>query len=133
MMTIRVVQRLVIASLAFAVLSAVAAPAQAQDRVRLAGRFTGIKARCSYEQRTSLQRYKFNLQLELATPGQIGAATATTAQGVFDLGSFTVDATGRGVIDIDSNEGDLVPALAAGNVITLHYGGRTYTANLQPR
>ncbi len=110
-----------------------AASTQAQDRTRLAASLSGIKAHCTYEERQRDNRYKFNFQLEQAKPGTSGVVLATTSRGAITLGSFTVDSFGRGIIDIDTNEGDKVPNLDAGTVITLQYNNQAYSGTLKGR
>ncbi len=106
-----------------------AAQAQ-QPRAKMQARLTGVKALAKYEERGA--RRKFNFQLELGTPGQIGSVSAVAADGsVVSMGNFTVDALRRGTIDIDTTEGNMVADLNAGSVITLSINGRTFTGTLR--
>lgn len=99
-------------------------------RVRMTARIAGVKAVAKYEERGA--RRKFNFQLELGTPGQVGTVTAVAADGsVVPMGTFTVNALRRGTIDIDTTEGDLVADLNAGSVITLSINGNTHSGTLQ--
>lgn len=124
-------------AVAFALVSMPAQEAYGQSggggtRVRMAGRLAGVKAVARYEERGT--RRKFNFQLELATPGQVGTVTAVAANGsTVTMGTFTVDALRRGIIDIDNTEGDNVADLNAGSVVTLTIGGNTYTGTLTVR
>ncbi len=120
------------------VLSAFVIPQQTVDAqggentVRMIARLAGVKAVAKYEERGS--RLKFNFQLELGTPGQVGSVTAVAADGsTVAMGTFTVDALRRGIIDIDTTEGDAVPDLNVGSVITLRINGNTYRGTLQLR
>lgn len=102
------------------------------DRVRMATRLSGVKAVARYEERGS--RRKFNFQLELGTPGQVGTVTAIAANGAtVTMGTFTVDSLRRGIIDIDNTEGDNVADLNVGSTITLSIGGNSYTGTLSIR
>ncbi len=101
----------------------------AQGRLRLSADIGGVKAKAKYEERS--ERRKFNFQLEQATPGQFGTVTATTKGRVDNLGSFTVNALRRGIIDIDTTEGDFVNDLDVGTIITLRIGGRSYSGVLR--
>ncbi len=106
-----------------------AAEAQ-QPRAKMQARLSGVKALAKYEERGA--RRKFNFQIELATPGQIGSVSAVAADGaVVPMGNFTVDALRRGTIDIDTTEGNMVADLNAGSVITLSINGRTFTGTLR--
>ena len=97
--------------------------------VRMTTRVVGVKAVAKYEERGA--RRKFNFQLELGTPGQVGTVSAVAADGsVVQMGTFTVDALRRGIVDIDTTEGDVVADLKAGSVITLKINGNTYTGSL---
>ncbi len=101
-------------------------------RVRMATRLSGVKAVARYEERGS--RRKFNFQLELATPGQVGTVTAVAGSGAtVTMGTFTVDALRRGTIDIDTTEGNGVADLNAGSRITLSIGGNSYSGTLAVR
>ena len=120
------------------VLSALVVPQQTADAkgggssVRMIARLAGVKAVAKYEERGT--RLKFNFQLELGTPGQVGSVTAVAANGsTVEMGTFTVDALRRGIIDIDNTEGDSVPDLNVGSLITLKINGNTYTGTLQLR
>lgn len=96
-------------------------------------RFNGVKAVAKYEEKGGARR-KFNFQIELATPGASGTVTAVGASGdtVF-MGTFTVNAGGVGIIDIDTSEGDLVADLNLGSTVKLSYKGKNYTAVLALR
>lgn len=101
-------------------------------RARMTASIAGVKAVAKYEERGA--RRKFNFQLELATPGQTGVVSAVTANGSsVVMGRFTVDALRRGIVDIDTTEGDTVPDLNTGAVITLRIAGKTYTGVLSGR
>ncbi|MEZ6095994.1 MAG: hypothetical protein R3C03_17520 [Pirellulaceae bacterium] len=102
---------------------------QKGDRVRLVGTFPGLRARVRFEARGTT-RAKFNFEIQRGTPGVTGSVTAATASGSVVMGSFTIDALGVGKIDIDTQEGDSVPTLEAGTVLTLDMGGNTYTTTL---
>lgn len=100
--------------------------------VRMQARLAGVKAVAKYEERGT--RRKFNFQLELATPGQVGTVTAVAANGkTVRMGTFTVDALRRGIIDIDTTEGDSVADLNVGSLITLRINGKVYRGTLQIR
>lgn len=102
------------------------------NTVRMQARIAGVKAVAKYEERGS--RLKFNFQLELATPGQVGTVTAVAANGAtVRMGTFTVDALRRGIIDIDTTEGDSVADLNVGSLITLKINGKTYKGTLAIR
>ena len=97
--------------------------------VRMRAKISGIKAVAKYEERGA--RRKFNFQLELATPGEGGTVTAVGANGATAfMGSFVVNDLGRGIIDIDTTEGNVVADLNAGSVVTLSYKGQTYSGTL---
>lgn len=101
-------------------------------RARMSARMSAVKAVAKYEERGS--RRKFNFQLELGVPGQTGVVTAVAADGkTVTLGTFVVNALRRGIIDIDTTEGDDVPDLNAGSVITLVINGKTSTGTLVVR
>lgn len=102
------------------------------DRVRMATSLSGVKAVARYEERGS--RRKFNFQLELGTPGQVGTVTAVAANGAtVTMGTFTVNSLRRGIIDIDTTEGNSVADLNVGSKITLSIGGNSYSGTLSLR
>lgn len=105
--------------------------AEAQSgRLRLRASVPGMKAVVKYEERGTNR--KFNFQLELATPGKTGRVSAVAANGsTVVMGTFRVDALRRGIVDIDTKEGDDVADLNPGTVITVQYNGKTYTTTLQ--
>ena len=123
---------LTLLGLAIAFVAVPSTAAHAQTTLKTQARFTGVKAVAKYEEKGA--RRKFNVQLELATPGAVGSVTAIAANGQpTPMGTFTVNAAGVGIIDIDTGEGDLVADLNLGSVVTLTYKGANYTATLVRR
>lgn len=101
------------------------------NRTRMVASIAGVKAIAKYEERGTSRR-KFNFQLELGTPGQVGTVTATAANGsLVTMGTFTVDSLRRGIIDIDTSEGNVVPDLNSGSTITLQINGRSFSGVLR--
>ena len=98
---------------------------------KMVASIAGVKAIAKYEERGTSRR-KFNFQLELGTPGQVGTVTATAANGSrVTMGTFTVDSLRRGIIDIDTSEGNVVPDLNSGSTITLQMNGRSFSGVLR--
>ena len=122
---------LTLLGLAVAFLAVPSTPNYAQSAsLKVQARFTGVKAVAKYEEKGA--RRKFNFQIELATPGEVGTVSAIAADGSsVPMGTFTVNALGVGIIDIDTGEGDLVADLNRGSAVTLTYKGQTYTASLR--
>lgn len=118
--------------LAVAFLAVPTSVSHAQTSLKAKASFTGVKAVAKYEEKGA--RRKFNFQIELATPGTTGVVTALGANGATAfMGTFTVNAAGVGIIDIDTTEGDAVADLNLGAPVTLSYKGQNYTARLASR
>jgi hypothetical protein len=90
---------------------------------------SGIKAVAKYEERGT--RRKFNFELEKAAARQTYTVTATTNGKTVTMGTFVANGLGRGIIDIDTREGDFVHDLAVGSRITLMAAGRSYSGVLR--
>lgn len=116
---------LTLAVVGMAFLAADATQAMAQsggNRVRLEARMSGggAQSKARYEERTARpNRRKFTFELEKGTAGTV----ITVKHNGSDLGTRTIDAFGNAKIDVDTNEGDAVGAMAAGDEISVWVGG----------
>jgi hypothetical protein len=74
------------------------------------------KGKAKYEQRGN--RRKFSYELQNGVPGSV----ITVRLGNAVLGTFTVNALRRGKFELDTNLGQAVPVMAAGNRIDAWLG-----------
>ncbi len=83
------------------------------DRIRLIANMSAgaTKGKAKYEQRGN--RRKFSYELQNGAPGTVISVWRAGAV----LGTFTVDAFGRGKFELDTGLGQGVPVMTAGNVI----------------
>lgn len=122
------------AGLAIVALFASANAAQAQE-VRLQTRLTGAtraSGQAKFEQKVT--RMKFNVEIQDATPNANFGVVVRRGTLIVYRGSIRTDAFGRGVIDIDNTEGDVVPAMQALDTVIVNSGTTRYlTGTLQRR
>jgi hypothetical protein len=100
------------------------------SRIRLQARLTPTAdfrnvqsaARFEKEVKNGAARLKFNVQVTRA--GGLAGATLTAVVtrpdgAIVHVASFTVNQFGRGVVDQDTTEGDIVPDMSAGDVVSI--------------
>lgn len=125
---------LILSALALGTLLASTEGVSAQS-LRLETRLTGTtraSGTAKFERRDA--RMKFNVQIEDApVSAGFGVVVRRGTQIVY-RGVLRTSALGRGVIDIDNTEGDIVPAMRSGDLVIVNFGQtRLLTGTLRPR
>jgi hypothetical protein len=125
---------IVAASFAVVALFLSAQSAQAQE-LRLQAPLTGAtraSGQAKFEQKGT--RMKFNVQIEDATRNANFGVVVRRGTLIVYRGVVRTDGFGRGVIDIDNTEGDVVPAMKALDAVIVNSGTTRYlTGSLQQR
>lgn len=108
--------------------------AQAQE-TRLQARLTGTtlaSGQAKFEQKGT--RMKFNVQIEDAARNANYGVVVRRGTLIVYRGAIRTDGFGRGVIDIDNTEGDVVPQMRSQDTVVVNSGtSRFLTGTLQPR
>lgn len=100
-----------------------------KNRVRLTTRFTGVNAKAKFE--TKGTKSKFEFEIERSTPGATGSVSVKTSAGTSQVGTFTVNSLGRAEVELESEHGDVVPALVAGDTVSFTLGANSYSGTLK--
>jgi hypothetical protein len=104
-----------------------------QLRTRLAG--AAIHAQIpegSAKFRSSTRGSQLNVEVEhvrLPAGTMLGVAVSRSGVSV-TIGTITLASTGEGELELDSRQGDTVPSLATGDMVTVNNGGTTILAGV---
>jgi hypothetical protein len=101
------------------------------DEVRLRARLTGAaiagktpEGSADFRNEPSRSRSRLDVDVEQVNlpAGTVLTVTLTHAGATTTIGSITLNAFGGGELDLNSQDGDVVPAIVAGDVITVLNG-----------